>query len=110
MSNYINEQEKEKIQIIDIYWDRIYLHIKLDGERLQEREFVIATGKEKYFYPVKFDAETNEIVINITNVYNQEMLCNGNWFIKYRNENFESEMEIYEKEFEEYNVLCGNES
>lgn len=103
MSSYIQEQEKEDIQIVDIYWDRIYLHIKIEGdESIYSKKYAIATRKEKYLYPILLNRETNEFVINITNVQNQEMLCNGNWFIKYYNENYIFEMEIYEKELKEY--------
>ena len=88
VSNYIQEQEKEDIQIVDIYWDRIYLHIQIAGESIYDKEYAIATRKEKYLYPIVLNKETNEFIINITNVRNQEMLCNGDWFIKYRNENY----------------------
>lgn len=102
MPNYIKEQEQEDIQIVDIYWDRIYLHIKLAGQDIYDKEYVIATRKEKYKYSVKLDENTDEIVINITNIENQEMLCNGDWYIKYYNKNFEQETVIFEEEMDVY--------
>lgn len=108
MSNYIREQEKENIWITDIYWDRIYLHLQLQGENIYEKEYVIATRKERYLYPVMLDKNKNEIVINITNIQEQKMLQNGDWYIKYLNKNYEEEMLIYEKEEYNYNKNRGD--
>lgn len=109
MANYIRENNIEKLSIVDIYWDRIYLHIKLDGEDLENREYIIATEKNKIKYPVKLNPETNEIVINITNVHNRKMLSNNKWYIKYGNVNYEEEMGIYEEELEEYKEALKQE-
>lgn len=87
---------KKDVEIIDIYWERIYLHIKLRGDSLQNREYVVATEKEKYLYPLEFHSDRNELIINITNVHNQNMLGNGKWYVKYLNENYEEEMKQYE--------------
>lgn len=105
MSNYIKEQKKEDIWITDIYWDRIYLHIKVEGAEIYDKEYAIATRREKYLYPVVLNKNTDEIVINITNIYEQQMLQNGDWYIKYYNKNYDDEMLIYEAELEEYNRL-----
>jgi len=108
MSNYIREQEKEDIWITDIYWDRIYLHIKLKGEKIYDKEYAIATRKNKYLYPLMLNKNTDEIVINITNIYDQQMLQNGDWYIKYYNKNYEDEMLIYEAEIEKYREIINN--
>lgn len=71
------------IKIVDIYWDRIYLHIKLSGKDLEKNEYVIATELNRYSYPLAFHKDSQEIVINITNVQNQKMLENATWYIKY---------------------------
>lgn len=105
MLDYIKEQEKENIIITDIYWDRIYLHIKIEGDNLYNRDYVIATKKDTYMYPLKINKETNEFVLNITNIIDQNMLSNGNWYIKYFNINYEDEIKIYEKELDEYNTI-----
>lgn len=106
MSNYIKEQKKEDIQIVDIYWDRIYLHVKLAGNNLQQKKYVIATRKEEIMYPIELVGD--ELIVNITNVNNEKMLTNRNWYIKYFNNNFEYEMVIYERELEEYNKSLEN--
>ena len=103
--NAIRYQEKDDIQIVNISWDRIYLHIKLEGSNLASREFAVATRREKYLYPVKFNEETSEVVLNITNIYGQQMLENGDWYLKYRNEKFDEEKEAYEAELQEYKEL-----
>ena len=74
------------IKIVDIFWDRIYLHIKLEGNDLTEKEFVIATELDKYIYPIQLNEAGNEFIINITNLGNQTMIPNGKWFIKYRDD------------------------
>lgn len=102
MGNYIKEQEKDDIQIVDIYWDRIYLHIKIAGEDIYGKEYVISTRKDKTQYPLSLDTITNEFVLNITNISEQKMLHNAEWYIKYQNPNYEQEMEIYRGELEEY--------
>lgn len=102
MSSFIKEQEKEDIHIVDIFWDRIYLHIRVEGQDLYNKDYSISTRKNKYNYPIKLNKETNEFVLNITNISDQQMLYNGKWYIKYLNINFEQEMEIYEKELETY--------
>lgn len=108
MRDYIREQVKENIEIIDIYWDRIYLHLKLRGSDIYGKQYAIASRKDKFVYPVVLDRETDEIVINITNIHNQEMLCNGKWYLKYLNVHFAEDMEIYQQELKEYeNELKG---
>lgn len=91
-----------EIFITDMYWDRIYLHIKLQGENLESRQFFISTGKHKYKYPVKFNPETSELVINITNISNGQMLVNGKWYIRLLNDDFELEMADYEVNYANY--------
>ena len=98
MGSYVQDQEKEDIQIVDIYWDRIYLHIKLAGRDIYHKEYAIATRKEKGLYRIALNTETNEFVLNITNISDQEMLFNADWYIKYHNDNFAQETEIFEKE------------
>jgi CDP-ribitol ribitolphosphotransferase len=108
--SYVQEQEKENIKIIDIFWDRIYLHIILDGDDIYDKEYVIASRKNKYVYPVKLNKENKEIIINITNIHNQEMLVNGKWYIKYLNIHYDDEMIIFDKELEQYNQLLEENS
>ncbi len=102
MGSYVQDQEKEDIQIVDIYWDRIYLHIKLAGRDIYHKEYAIATRKEKGLYRIALNTETDEFVLNITNISDQEMLFNADWYIKYHNDNFAQETEIFEKELAEY--------
>ncbi len=83
MSNFIKEQKNDDIIITDIYWDRIYLHVKLTGSRLDQRTYALFIEDETFFYPVRFLAETSEIVLNVTNVYHQKMLDNGKWHLQY---------------------------
>jgi len=86
---------RRNIQIVDIFWDRMYLHIVLEGAKLEDHTYVIATKKNKYMYPLEFDQATNSIIINITNIKDKEMLSNSRWYIKYENKYFEQEMEVY---------------
>ena len=102
MSGYIKEHKKEDIYITDIYWDRIYLHIKIDGSAIQDKNYIIATRKERYSYPIELDTKTNEFVLNITNIRDQAMLSNGDWYVKYENKNYEQEMQDFAKNLEEY--------
>ena len=53
VSNYIQEQEKEDIQIVDIYWDRIYLHIQIAGESIYDKEYAIAVSYTHLTLPTK---------------------------------------------------------
>ena len=85
----------DNIQIVDIFWDRMYLHIVLEGAKLEDHTYVIATKKNKYMYHLEFDQATNSIIINITNIKDKEMLSNSRWYIKYENKYFEQEMEVY---------------
>lgn len=103
-TNFIQEQDYEDVRIIDLYWDRIYLHIKIEGQDIYKLEYAIASRKNKYVYPIQLNHDTNEFIINITNIQNKEMLCNGKWYLKFYNVNYESEMERYEKEFEKYQI------
>lgn len=83
MKTVVNDENN--IVISDIYWDKIYLHIGLTGATLGKQEFVIADRMNKYLFPVKYDENTLEIVINITNIGHKHMLGNNIWYVKYRN-------------------------
>ena len=97
------EEIIHEVLIKDIYWDRIYLHIELEGQHLNEREYVVSTNKDKFQYPLEFNDENNSIVINITNVNDRKMLDNKIWYIKYKNIHYEKELEEYNILMEEYN-------
>ncbi len=69
----------EKLRLEDIYWDRIYLYFKLNAD-CNNQLFFLATLNNKIVH--QFFAEKNIIKINITNIGNQEMIQNGNWYLK----------------------------
>lgn len=98
----------KQILITDIFWDRIYLHIKLEGENLSLKEFAIATNKNAFLFPVKFNSKNSSIIINITNIQDRKMLENNIWYIKYKNTNFEHEMVQYENDIQQYNQKLIN--
>lgn len=78
-----NQNTEKKLQIVDMYWDRIYLHIKLDGSCIWDYKYALINRKsgEKYF--IKIVNDSCEFVINITNIENQKMLETGEWHIAY---------------------------
>ena len=87
-----------EIKIIGINWHNIYLHVKLQGNDLEKRQFAIASDLDRYVYPVDaFDPSTNELVLNITNLGHQKMLENGVWYIKYKNDDYQAQWDEYEK-------------
>ena len=107
MRNYVREQEQDDIRITDMYWDRIYLHIRLEGSELEEQVFVIASNKNKFRYPVQYDPAAGEIVLNITNIGGKKMLSNGKWYLKYKNLSYEREKEFYNEDMEQYNRVTA---
>lgn len=82
---FMNQNLENQIQIIDMYWDRIYLHVKIDGTCINSHRYALVNRRSGAVYPVKPMEDNNEFVINITNVGNQEMLENGVWHITYFN-------------------------
>ena len=69
------------MRITDIYWERIYLHIKVDGCYSADDHYILAT-KDNACCPLHFDENVKEFVINITNIGGGRMLSNGDWYIK----------------------------
>lgn len=88
--------ELNNIMINAIYWDNIYLHVELIGDDLENQTFAIANNKNDIVVPLDYDADTHEIVINITNIGDKKMLSNGFWYIKYKNFNYQDELLEYE--------------
>lgn len=84
MADIDNEKIDNCLQIVDIYWERIYLHIKIEGFVNENYKFVLYT-KEGNVFHVKANETYGEIILNITNISNQHMLCNGKWHIAYLN-------------------------
>ncbi len=79
----MNQNLSNQIQITDMYWDRIYLHVKIEGTGIENYRYALVNRKSGCVYSVKPTGDKNEFVINITNVGNQEMLENGQWHIAY---------------------------
>ncbi len=100
---------ENEIVITNIFWDRIYLHIQLEGQELNSRQFAIATNKNHYLYPLEFNSNSHSITINITNIAHKEMLTNGIWYIKCFNPHFEEEMQQYEFEMEKYQIILNED-
>lgn len=108
MRNYVREQEHDDIRITDLYWDRIYLHIRLEGTALEDQQFIMASNKNKFSYPMDFDPKTREIVVNITNIGHEQMLSNGKWYLKYKNTHYDEDKLHYNEDMEEYRRIADS--
>lgn len=67
------------IQIKNIVWERIYLKIELDGEKINEYSYYIVDSNKKSKFKIP-TLVNNILSINITNVGNQRFLKNNKWF------------------------------
>ncbi len=67
--------------ITDIYWERIYLHIRVDGGLPEEGRCAVCAKDGTVSYPLSFDEKNGEFVINITNVFEEKMLSSGDWWL-----------------------------
>lgn len=68
--------------ITDIYWERIYLHLKVSGELSALDRYMLVKKNGTGELPLSYDIKKEEFVINITNVCDEKMLSNGDWYIK----------------------------
>lgn len=96
-----DENMNNCIQIVDLYWDRIYLHIKIEGFEGKSYKFVLYNKKGQEYF-VKVNETCGEIILNITNINNQQMLDNGEWHIAYLNPDYDADATI----LEDKNEIC----
>ena len=70
------------MEIIDIFWDRIYLNIIFRGDNLEDKEIYLESAKESYKLEItKLEKDKYISKINIINVKNGKMLENNNYKI-----------------------------
>lgn len=62
-------------EIVDIYWERANLHLKLN-KNIRGKAYLKIKSKS---YELDKDKEKNEIIIKVTNTPEQEILCSGVW-------------------------------
>ncbi len=67
--------------ITDMYWERIYLHIRVDGDIAGDNRYLISDREGREDYPLSYDEKNGEFIINITNVSEEKMLGSGDWYI-----------------------------
>lgn len=79
-----NEVVNTHVQIVDMYWDRIYLHIKVEGENLESYSYALFNTESGCRHLIELDSRCGGFIINITNIGRQEMLGNGKWNITFR--------------------------
>lgn len=72
---------EEFMLITDIYWERIYLHIKVDGGLPEGSRCELCAKDGTAVYPLSLDEKNGEIVVNITNVFEEKMLSSGDWWL-----------------------------
>ena len=96
-----DENMNNCIQIVDLYWDRIYLHIKIEGFEGKSYKFALYNKKGQEYF-VKVNETCGEIILNITNINNQQMLDNGEWHIAYLNPDYDADATI----LEDKNEIC----
>lgn len=68
--------------ITDMYWERIYLHIRVEGGIPEGKRCVLACKEGAVSYPLSFDEKNGEFVLNITNIFEEKMLSSGDWYLK----------------------------
>ncbi len=69
--------------ITDIYWERIYLHIKVGGETSADGQYILTNKDNGKSCPLSFFEKNSEIVLNITNTPSGEMLPEGEWRLNF---------------------------
>lgn len=67
----------KNIIITDLYWDNIYLKIKLYGDNLDSYRYFISDFCN-HMYPI--DLVESSFLINIVNIKNTKLLESGKWF------------------------------
>ena len=68
------------INIVDIYWDRIYLNIIYRGIDIEKSELFLSSKTQKIKLDVnKIEENKYKSTINITNIDNVVMLKNENY-------------------------------
>lgn len=71
------------ICITDISWDRLFLHIVVEGSYIEEEAIYLSTKGDKHRIALnKIEDGKYEAIINITNIENGNMLQNANYAIK----------------------------
>lgn len=84
-----------KIQIVDIFWDRIYLNILFEGINLEEKNIYLKSELNEYKLEItKIEDEKYKSQINITNIKNGMMLSNANYRFIVKEDNKEEYIEI----------------
>lgn len=86
--------ENYQIKIVDMYWDRIYLHVKIDGESITDQKYALVNRDSGCEYPLELKADCKEFVINITNVGQKKMLTNGEWHITFLNSRYKDSLTL----------------
>ncbi len=72
--------------ITDIYWERIYLHIRISGAVSAGNQYILTNKDNSKSCPLSFSEENSEIILNITNIPSGTMLPEGEWYVKEKNE------------------------
>lgn len=91
--------------ITDIYWERIYLHIILDGENTENFQFILSGKDNGKSCPLHFEREKGEIVINITNTGKGEPFPSGEWFILFGKDGKWEKLCIEKRLFKKFQTL-----
>ena len=82
----MESEEKINICITDIFWDRVFLNIVIEGSDLIENAIYFSSGNDLYKIDLnKIDDKKYEAKVNITNINNGNMLDNKNYKIKVKN-------------------------
>lgn len=78
------KDEKEfNICISDIFWDRVFLNIVIEGTDIEEKKIYLSSNHDKYEFDLeKIDGTKYQAVINITNIQDGNMLGNENYKIQ----------------------------
>ena len=84
-----------EIQIIDIFWNRIYLNIIFEGKDLEQKDIYLKSAKEDYKLEItKTENGRYMSQINITNIKNGKMLENGDYTFVIKENNQENYIKI----------------
>ena len=82
-------------QIIDIFWNRIYLNIIFEGKDLEQKDIYLKSAKGSYKLEItKIENEKYKSQINITNIENGKMLENGDYAFVFKDNDEENYIKI----------------
>lgn len=98
----MEEMEEEKaIYITDIFWDRVFLHIIIEGIGLEEQAIYLTAPKDIHRIELmEIAPNCYEASINITNIDNKKMLGNASYNFKIKRTNVQDDAEeeiVYER-------------